>query len=97
MVSQEGDRSTTGSPPLEVAQIGRRLAEKLLREQPDEAKALGGIDPEVTRLAHDLGHPRSDSTEKELDSVDAGLIPALKLPDSHEIGRQLFPRGTEPH
>ena len=64
---------------LEVAQIGRRLAEKLLREQPDEAKALGGIDPEVVEaaaLAHDLGHPPfGHAAEKELDrlAVDAGL------------------------
>ena len=45
---------------LKVAQVGRRLAEKLLKEQPDEADALGGIDPEVVEaagLAHDLGHP----------------------------------------
>jgi dGTPase len=44
---------------LKVAQVGRRLAEKLLREQPQEARELG-LDPEVVEaacLAHDLGHP----------------------------------------
>ena len=45
---------------LEVAQIGRRLAEKLVQEQPDVAKALGGVNPDVVEaaaLAHDLDHP----------------------------------------
>ncbi|HEX9931743.1 MAG TPA: dNTP triphosphohydrolase [Allosphingosinicella sp.] len=44
---------------IKVAQVGRRLAQKLLREQEDEA-ALRGLDPEVVEaacLAHDLGHP----------------------------------------
>lgn len=45
---------------LEVAQIARRLAEKLEREQRKLAKTLGGIDPDIVEaaaLAHDLGHP----------------------------------------
>jgi dGTPase len=44
---------------LKVAQVGRRLAEKCSREQPEQAAALG-LDPEVVEaacLAHDLGHP----------------------------------------
>jgi dGTPase len=44
---------------IKVAQVGRRLAQKLLAEQPDEA-AYRGLDPEVVEaacLAHDLGHP----------------------------------------
>lgn len=44
---------------IKVAQVGRRLAQKLLKEQPAEAK-LRGLDPEVVEaacLAHDLGHP----------------------------------------
>lgn len=44
---------------LKVAQVGRRLAERCLAEQPKEAESLG-VDPEVVEaacLAHDLGHP----------------------------------------
>ena len=64
---------------LEVAQIGRRLAEKLAQEQPEIAQELGGLDPDVVEaaaLAHDLGHPPFGHTvEKELDSLirDAGV------------------------
>lgn len=45
---------------LKVAQVGRRLAERLLKEYPAEIEALGGLDPDVVEtagLAHDLGHP----------------------------------------
>lgn len=46
---------------LEVAQIGRRIAEKLLSEEgEEEADRLGGINPDVVEtaaLVHDLGHP----------------------------------------
>lgn len=44
---------------IKVAQVGRRLAQKLIREQEEEAK-FRGLDPEVVEaacLAHDLGHP----------------------------------------
>lgn len=44
---------------IKVAQVGRRLAQKLAKEQPEEAK-FRGLDPEVVEaacLAHDLGHP----------------------------------------
>lgn len=44
---------------LKVAQIARRLAEKLATEQAEVAQTLG-VDPDVTEtaaLAHDLGHP----------------------------------------
>jgi dGTPase len=55
---------------LKVAQIARRLAEHLAHEQPEEAAALGGPDPEVCEtaaLAHDLGHPPfGHIAEKEL-------------------------------
>lgn len=44
---------------LQVAQVGRRLAEKRIKHQPDLAKSLA-VDPDVIEsacLAHDLGHP----------------------------------------
>jgi len=40
------------------AQIGRRLAERLLKDCKDEVEAWGGLDPdmvETAALAHDLG------------------------------------------
>lgn len=45
---------------LEVAQVARRIAEKLSTSQKRRAQELGGIDPDVVEaaaLAHDLGHP----------------------------------------
>ena len=45
---------------LKVAQIGLRLAERLVKERRSEVRAWGGLDPEVVEaaaLAHDLGHP----------------------------------------
>lgn len=45
---------------LQVAQVGRRLAEKLHLKQPELVKHYGGLSPDVVEaacLAHDLGHP----------------------------------------
>ena len=64
---------------LKVAQVARRLAERLVAEQPDVATAIGGIDPDVVEaaaLSHDLGHPPFGHTaEEQLDAcaVKAGL------------------------
>lgn len=56
---------------LKVAQIARRLAERL--EGDELATTLGGIDPEVVEaaaLAHDLGHPPfGHIAEHELDRL----------------------------
>jgi len=75
---------------LEVAQIGRRLAEKIVVEDRELADALGEIDPEVVEaaaLAHDLGHPPfGHITERLLDKlvVDEGD------PDGYEGNAQSF-------
>ncbi len=64
---------------LKVAQVARRLAEKLVAERPEVAEAIGGIDPDVVEaaaLGHDLGHPPFGHTaEEQLDAcaVKAGL------------------------
>jgi dGTPase len=45
---------------LRVAQLARRLAQKLLKDDLNTARDVGGISPDVTEaagLAHDLGHP----------------------------------------
>jgi dGTPase len=75
---------------LEVAMIARRLAEKLNKEQPEVAKTLGTIDPNVVEaaaLAHDLGHPPfGHIAETALDKCvrDEGLL------DGYEGNAQAF-------
>lgn len=57
----------------EVAQIGRRIAERLTADEEGRRRAnrLGGIDPDVVEtaaLVHDLGHPPyGHAVEKERD------------------------------
>ena len=64
---------------LKVAQVARRLAERLIAQQPEVAAKIGGVDPDVVEaaaLSHDLGHPPFGHTaEEELDlcAVKAGL------------------------
>ena len=64
---------------LKVAQVARRLAERLVAQQPETAEQVGGVDPDVVEaaaLAHDLGHPPFGHTaEEELDTCarKAGL------------------------
>jgi dGTPase len=61
----------------EVAQIGRRIAERLTADEEDlrKAKRLGGIDPDVVEtaaLVHDLGHPPyGHAVEQELNYLVA--------------------------
>jgi dGTPase len=58
---------------LEVAQVARRLAEKLSEDHPVLGQRLGGVDADVVEaaaLAHDLGHPPfGHVAEKELDRL----------------------------
>jgi dGTPase len=64
---------------LKVAQVARRLAERLVADQPKIAEAIGGVNPDVVEaaaLAHDLGHPPfGHIAEEELDTCarQAGL------------------------
>jgi dGTPase len=75
---------------LEVAQIGRRIAENLIARQGRAAVELGGLDPETVEaacLAHDLGHPPfGHVAEQELQR----LIAKYKEPDSFEGNPQSF-------
>lgn len=73
---------------LGVAQVGRRLAEKLLKDHGEPlASALGGLDPDVVEaacLAHDLGHPPfGHVAEQELDSLacNPGSFSGLGMPE----------------
>jgi len=81
-----------------VAQIGRRLAEHRLSEQPEAAK-LHGLHPEVVEaacLAHDLGHPPfGHAAETELDRLvcDPTTVDGIKedaAPDGYEGNAQTF-------
>ena len=64
---------------LKVAQVARRLAERLIAQQPQIAEQVGGVNPDVVEaaaLAHDLGHPPFGHTaEEELDrcATEQGL------------------------
>lgn len=74
---------------LEVAQIGRRLAQKVAADQPELAAAFG-VDPEVVEaaaLAHDLGHPPfGHATEKVLQEI----LEEMKFSESFEGNAQSF-------
>jgi dGTPase len=72
-----------------VAQVGRRLAERCIREQPGES-SFHGLDAEAVEaacLAHDLGHPPfGHAAETVLDE----LVQANGLPDGYEGNAQTF-------
>lgn len=75
---------------LEVAQIARRIAERLNRQDRDAVKRVGGIDPDIVEtaaLVHDLGHPPfGHAVEKELDR----LVIAAGVADGFEGNPQSF-------
>lgn len=86
---------------LEVAQVGRRLAEKLYKEQQDFCNKSGGVDPDVVEaacMAHDLGHPPfGHIAEMTLDELArhgsdhaAGTDPVGDLADGFEGNPQSF-------
>src|ERR1700722_13444168 len=74
---------------LKVAQVGRRLAELLLVNYPEQCVSLG-VDPEVVEAAaliHDLGHPPfGHSGEVTLNK----LVEAAGDPDGFEGNAQSF-------
>lgn len=74
---------------IKVGQVGRRLAEWCLEDQPDQAEQLG-VHPEVVEaacLAHDLGHPPFGHVgEKVLNR----LVEDADDPDGYEGNAQSF-------
>jgi len=80
---------------LKVAQIGRRIAERILTEKEGElreqAAYLGGLDPDVVEaagLAHDMGHPPfGHVAETELARL---AFEAIKITEGFEGNAQSF-------
>jgi dGTPase len=77
---------------LEVAQIGRRIAEMLLEQNGERVvNKLGGLNPEIVEtaaLAHDLGHPPyGHAVEEELDQI---VRLTHKVTDGYEGNAQSF-------
>ncbi len=81
---------------LKVAQIARRLAQKVIRDtQPQRVEEAGGIDPDVVEaaaLAHDLGHPPfGHVAESELQV----LLDEMHVVDGFEGNAQSFRIATK--
>jgi dGTPase len=74
---------------LKVARIARRLAENVIRKQPELATRLG-VDPDVAEaagLAHDMGHPPfGHIAEEQLDE----LVREHGVEDGYEGNAQTF-------
>jgi dGTPase len=64
---------------LEVAQVARRIAERIAKQQRSLAASWGGVDPDVVEaaaFAHDLGHPPfGHVAEVELDRLSSRFDP----------------------
>jgi len=76
---------------LQVAQVARRLAERLIRKDKSLTLRLGGIDPDVAQaagLAHDLGHPPFGHVAE--DELDRLVTDVHKVPDGFEGNAQSF-------
>jgi dGTPase len=75
---------------LEVAYVGRRLADRLNSVYPNEAVACGGLDADVVEAAaliHDLGHPPfGHVAERTLDE----LLRQYGVADGYEGNAQSF-------
>ena len=82
---------------LKVAQLARRMAEKLKRARNSMIEAVGGISEDVAEaaaLAHDLGHPPfGHSAEKKLNAlaIQAGCPDGFELEcailsNCHQVG-----------
>ncbi len=90
--SGPGEYQTRHSHSLQVARIGRTIAETLLRDpySRDAAEQAGGLDPtvvEAAALAHDLGHPPfGHDAEDELDR----LLVTAGVADGFEANAQTF-------
>lgn len=79
---------------LEVAQVARRIAEKLNKELKSEVDALGSLDPDVAEtcaLVHDLGHPPfGHVAEYELNRLMSSKNTKYHDPDGFEGNAQSF-------
>ncbi|HZH06121.1 MAG TPA: dNTP triphosphohydrolase, partial [Lautropia sp.] len=90
--SGPGDFQTRHSHSLQVARVGRTLAETLLRDphSREAEERAGGLDPtvvEAAALAHDLGHPPfGHDAEDELDR----LLVAAGVEEGFEANAQSF-------
>lgn len=84
---------------LKVAQVGRRLAERLQKpENRDLIEAWGGLDPDVVEtaaLAHDLGHPPFGHDGEQVigefvENADSDRLGGGADPDGFEGNAQSF-------
>src|SRR5262249_40398838 len=76
---------------LQVSQVARRLAERLIRKDKVIVEKVGGIDPNVAQaagLAHDLGHPPFGHVAEDV--LDRLVSKVHQIPDGLEGNTQSF-------